>query len=75
MIEVTRLLMRWLVEHDIPLDGVKVIIEMPDIIQADRVERAIERDLKPMDAFQLTQFDKRAKIEKMNGIGLSVVHR
>jgi len=75
MIEVTRLLAAWLAKHNIPSDGMEIVIEMPSVVLADRVEQAIEHDLSPMEAFQKTTFSRRAKIETMNGLKLTISHR
>ena len=71
---VTRAMHNWLMENNIPLEGVRLIVEFPDKATAGHAEMCIKREIEPMLACQLTG-GTFGKIETMNGVGLSLTHR
>lgn len=72
MEQTMRALSHWLTKNNIPIEGVKIIIEFPEQRHAAAAEMCIRRDLEPMMLYRAPTF---GKMETMNGIGLSLRSR
>jgi hypothetical protein len=71
MNHVTRAVHNWLMENNLPIEGVRVVIEFPSKESAGRAEMCIKREVEPMmrDYRPGASF---GQLETMNGIGLTL---
>lgn len=70
MNEITSRVGRWLAESNIPLKGVKIILEFPDRNSLYRAEMTIKREL--THAMHYRVRPNFGEIETMNGLGLTL---
>lgn len=69
--EITIRINRWLRQADLPVDGVRIVLEFPSKASAMRAEAQIKMETEPMLAYANTG-GTFGKIETMNGLGLSL---
>jgi hypothetical protein len=72
--KVTMLFNYWLSRHDLPREGVRLIVEFPNHEAAFRAEQCIAQELRP---HQMTLEAARpfGVVETMNGLGLTLTYR